>query len=237
MTRDKHIVHPGFLFSFGHLASINFFGTDNTFRGIGSWRELLLDVQKGNCDYGVLPIQNSISGTMLEVQDLLVEFGLPIVAEGEHEAKIHLVGLEHANEDITQMSSIVSNNYILEQCSNFLPLNSQLTPLSVSDSATAARFLAERQDVNMVALTSEEAASRYRLRILKHNVQNIEHNITRFYVVSRHREPLGTRLNKCSISIELNNQPKALLAVLKILSDKYCHEHRIQLYDPEQSRY
>lgn len=139
-------------------------------------------VNKGEAVFGVIPVENSTAGSVHESYDLIMKYRFYVV--GAYDLKIeHCLCAKEGTkyEDITD---IYSHPQALSQCSNFVK-NFDFTGVNYSNTAAAAKFVAESSKKNIAVICSELAAKKYGLKILKRNVQNNNNNRTRFIVISK----------------------------------------------------
>ncbi|MBR2617521.1 MAG: chorismate mutase [Clostridia bacterium] len=138
-------------------------------------------VDKGLCRYGVLPIENSNTGSILQVYDLMQKYRFSIVKSVRVQIKHALVGKKGA--DISKIKTVLSHEQGIRQCENFLKELGVETKI-VENTAVAAKTVAESNDETVAAICSQECASIYGLNVLKNNVQDNANNYTRFICIS-----------------------------------------------------
>ncbi len=144
-------------------------------------------VAEGACDYGVFPIENSFAGDVAQVLDLLYFGGLFIA--GIYEMPIAHCLLGVAGASLSDIRQVTSHPQALDQCAGFLSANG-FAQVAATNTAVAARRVAEAGDISLAAIASLETAKTYGLQILAQNINEKEDNRTRFAVVSRERKPL-----------------------------------------------
>jgi prephenate dehydratase len=147
-----------------------------------SFEEALAAVHDGRADLAMIPIENSIAGRVADMHHLLPESGLHIV--GEHFMRINhqLVALPGAGLD--GVREVHSHIQALGQCRQWLRARG-LKPVVHADTAGAARMVSEQSDPGIAAISSRLAAEIYKLEILAADIEDAEHNTTRFVVLSR----------------------------------------------------
>lgn len=165
---------------------------------------------------GMVPIENSTAGSVVQCYDLFLDYDLEIIAEYKLDVNHCLLSLPDSSlKDLTQ---VMSHPQALSQCSNFLDEH-KLTALSVFDTAGSAQKLIELQDKSTGAIASMLAAKQYGLKILKSGFQNNNNNTTKFLVVkskNKHYEFQSQFLNKdkCSVIFRARDIPSALYKCL-----------------------
>jgi prephenate dehydratase len=176
-----------------------------------SFEDVFAAVNAGPADYGVLPIENSIGGSIHRNFDLLVEHQLPIVGEVEMPVVHHLLALP--GRSMEQVRRIYSHPQALAQCDRFLRTLSGVEIIATYDTAGSAKMIAEQQLNDAAAIASARAAVVFGLVPLKSSVQDYESNTTRFLIVGR--LPISAALpDKTSIVFSLSNEPGALFKAL-----------------------
>lgn len=180
-------------------------------------------VGKGQFDYGVVPVENSLEGAVTQVNDLLVETDLRIVAEIK--VPVHHCLLALPDSDYRDIKVVYSHPQALAQCRGFIARN-KLEPRPYYDTAGAAMMLANERPKAAAAIASRLCAEIYDLEALKENIEDHESNFTRFVVLSR--EKSNEPGNKCSIIFSTAHRAGALYGVLKVFSDAGINLTRIE---------
>jgi arogenate/prephenate dehydratase len=180
-------------------------------------------VEAGRATCGVLPIENSIGGTIHRNYDLLVKHELKIVGEVELPVVHSLLALPGTRLD--QITQIYSHPQALAQCDRFLRALRDVEVVATYDTAGSAKLIQTRQLAGAAAIASERAASLFGLDVLRVGIQDYADNITRFLVVTRPgavseiTEILGgRRAEKTTIVFTLPNKPGALFKALSVFA-------------------
>lgn len=180
-----------------------------------SFEDVFAAVDRGAVDYGVLPIENSIGGSIHRNFDLLLEHQLPIVGELEVPVVHHLLALPGGS--LAQVRRIYSHPQALAQCDRFLRTLSGVEITATYDTAGSAKMIADERLEDAAAIASARAAEVFGLVPLKSAIQDFENNTTRFLVVGR--APLSRETpNKTSIVFTLSNEPGALFKALAVFA-------------------
>ncbi|WP_342241782.1 prephenate dehydratase [Inquilinus sp. OTU3971] len=178
-----------------------------------SFEDALAAIHDGRADLGMIPIENSIAGRVADMHHLLPESGLHII--GEHFLRVNhqLVALPGAK--LADIREVHSHVQALGQCRQWLRARG-LKPVNHADTAGAARMVAERGDPGIAAISSRLAAEIYKLQILARDIEDAEHNTTRFVVLSR--DPVRPKPNNgpvmTSFVFEVRSVPAALYKAL-----------------------
>jgi len=172
-------------------------------------------VQAGTVAYGVLPIENSIGGSIHRNYDLLLERTLPIVGEVELPVVHHLLALPGATLD--GLRRVYSHPQGLAQCERFLRTLTNVEIIATYDTAGSAKMVADAGLKDAGAIASARAGEVFGLTSLAASVQDFDDNITRFLVVGS--APLPNRVaDKTSIVFTLPNEPGSLFKALSVFA-------------------
>ncbi len=147
-----------------------------------SFKEVFDSVGSGTADRGVVPIENTTTGSIRKVVNLLLE--RDVYAIGEVKVTVNHALLAPDGASIQTIKYVYSHPEAISQCEDFLSSKGwQVIPRF--DTAGSAREVAERGDPTFAAIAPEQAASLYGLKVLMRGIQDVKPNITRFYVVSK----------------------------------------------------
>ncbi len=207
ISRIAHLGTPG---SFTYMAAKQQFGSLVDYVPCSSIAEVFAKVEHGECNYGVVPVENSTEGAVTHTVDLLVDSELKICAQ-------RLLKVSHNLLSSTTMKNIkkvYSNPQVFGQCRHWLLANlppSQAKEIWVASTTDAVeRALREK---NAAALASLEAAKIYNIKVLKQNIQDVAHNTTRFLIISSQDVP-ATGKDRTSIIFSIKDHMGALHAML-----------------------
>jgi prephenate dehydratase len=173
-------------------------------------------VQRGAADRGVLPIENSIGGSIHRNFDLLLEHQVPIVGEVEVPVVHHLLALP--GTPMAAVKRIYSHPQALAQCDRFLRTLTGVEVLATYDTAGSAKLVAAEKLSDAAAIASARAADVFGLATLKAGIQDYEHNVTRFLVVAGRPVPAASAPDKTSIVFTLPNEAGALFKALSVFA-------------------
>lgn len=149
--------------------------------GLPTFREVAVAVISGRARYGLLPIENTISGTFRDGYELIARYELRPVREILWRMQHRLLGIPGA--ELTKIRVIEAHPSVLEECGRFLSTLSGARAVPALDTGLSARQVAERQDPTLAAIAPPEAAERYGLVELATNVADHPDNFTRFLLV------------------------------------------------------
>ncbi len=146
-----------------------------------SFEDVFAAVREGSCDLAMIPIDNSVAGRVADIHHFLPESGLHIV--GEHFWRIQFQLLAVPGATLSTIRTVHSHVHALGQCRKVIR-ELGLTPLISGDTAGAAREVAEAADPTQAAISPPLAAGIYGLEVLREDVEDEDHNTTRFVVLS-----------------------------------------------------
>jgi prephenate dehydratase len=223
MTRGA-IAFAGETGAFAEDAVIAAFG-DVARSGVGGFREVFDAVGRRTAPAGVLPIENSVNGSVREVYDLLLEHDLEIVSEVVVPVELAIAALK--GQTIEGIERVYSHIQALGQSEHYLR-GRPWTLLTTYNTAGAGRLIAERAEHGAAAVLSRRAARVFGLEILADGIQDVADNRTRFIVVA----PAGTAAASLGVALvaagparttlafAVRNEPGTLLAALRCFADR-----------------
>jgi prephenate dehydratase len=178
-----------------------------------TFEDALAAVKSGEARYAMIPIENSVAGRVADIHHLLPGAGLYIVGEHFLRVRHQLLGAPGASLDSVQKA--LSHTQALGQCRNALR-RLGLQPVPEADTAGSARIVAEAKDPSLAAIASSLAAEIYGLKILKHDIEDEQHNTTRFLVLAREKGDAraGDGLIVTTFIFRVRNVPAALYKAL-----------------------
>ncbi len=180
-----------------------------------SFEDVFAAVASGKATHGILPVENSIGGSIHRNFDLLLEHDLPIVGEVTLPITHNLMALPGTRlEDVRR---ILSHPQALAQCERFLRSMSGVSVEATYDTAGSAKLVKEHNFTEAAAIASERAAQVFGLDILRAEVQDYSDNITRFLLVSRTGET-GDQVDKTTVVFSLPNEPGSLFKALSVFA-------------------
>lgn len=196
-------------------ALLAYFGDQSTPVPCRTFEEVFGAVQVGECDFGMLPIENSLAGSIHHNYDLLLAYDLQIAGEYFLQVQHCLIALPGvALEDIRK---IISHPQALAQCARFLHTLPEVVSEAAYDTAGSVRMILELGNPRIAAIASHRAAAVHGLPILMEQIEDHPANYTRFLVLAR-QSVSGGREGKTSIVFTLRNQPGTLYKALGVFA-------------------
>jgi len=183
-----------------------------------TFEEVFTAVETGKASHGIIPIENSLAGSIHQNYDLLLSHALPIV--GETRLRIEHALVAPRGTTMRRIRSVRSHPQALAQCSDFFRAHRALRPVPYFDTAGAAASVAGEKQGDTAAIASTYAARLYRLAILRRNVENAENNVTRFLVLARTpwRARKGVRTKTSIVFSPLRNEVGILFRILGVFA-------------------
>lgn len=205
------IVYQGEPGAYSHLACSQFY-PKHAAQACQSFSEAFEAVRSGQAQLAMIPVENTVAGRVSDIYHLLPEGGLFIVGERYLPVHHQLLGVKGAS--LANIRTARSHHMALGQVRKFMSAQ-KITPLVDTDTAGAARKVAEAGDMSVAAVASKLAAETYGLDILAPDVQDADHNTTRFIVLSETAETPDTSVPSVSSFVfKLRSVPSALYKAL-----------------------
>ncbi|WP_441229012.1 prephenate dehydratase [Tardiphaga sp. 20_F10_N6_6] len=178
-----------------------------------TFEDALAAITSGEADLGMIPIENSIAGRVADIHHLLPQSGLHIV--GEWFLPIHHQMMALPGTKLTDIKTVESHVHALGQCRRIIR-KLGIKAIVAADTAGSARAIAERGDKSCASLASRLAADIYGLEILAEDVEDEDHNTTRFVILSKDAKwaPQGSEPLVTSFVFRVRNLPAALYKAL-----------------------
>ena len=173
-------------------------------------------IEDGAADVLLVPVENSLAGSVLRVYDLLLESRLTITAETILPIEHHLIGCPGAS--LSEIRSVASHPMALAQCERFFASHPQVKRVPAEDTAGSVREALARGDKSFAAIAGSRAAEHYNGLILAQNIQDNAENFTRFVLLVPETQPPAppaAHARKMSLAMRLAHRPGALLASLE----------------------
>lgn len=192
-----------------------------------SFRDVFIEVLTQKARYGSIPIENSLSGSIHENYDLLLQYpDIKIVGEQKIRIVHNLIGLPEARfEDITR---VFSHPQGFAQCLKFLDDFPHWEKVPFYDTAGAVAYVAEQGRKEYAGIASEEAAKFYRMKVLKAGIETNPQNYTRFVVLAREEHQPIEKPNKASLVFSTPDKPGALYLTLKCLAEHQLNMKKLE---------
>ena len=208
--------------AYSEAAVYSHFGNKADAISFETFEDVFEAVKSGKVDYGVVPVDNTIAGTVAANCDLFLKHDVYIIAEIYLD--IHHNLLSHRGVSLKDLKTVYSHPHALEQCREFIKKH-KLKAVPEYDTAGAAKIVKERNKKDEAAIASEFCAKIYDLDIIEKNISTAKNNITKFFVfVNSESVPKNLKQEKTSIVFRTKHYPGALISCLQRLA-----KHNINL--------
>ena len=213
LERPLRIAYLGPQGSFTHTASMLKFGQSVEYEAVSDIRGIFDETARGHCDYGVVPIENSAGGGVIETLDAFVDSNVMICAEIYMAIHHNLL----ANCSLEEIEKVYSKPEVFAQCRNWLASTfKEDKTVPVASTAKAAQVVVN--EPFSAAIGSRIAAELYGLKIICENIEDMTNNVTRFLIVGKEdARPSGD--DKTSILFSTAHKAGALADVLNVFKD------------------
>lgn len=172
----------------------------------------------GRVDAAVIPIENSLAGSVSEHYDLLLQHDVRVVRETLLRIRHNLIAL--SGTSINEIDRVFSHPVALAQCRRFLAEHPRMSAYAFYDTAGSVKQIVEQRDHHAAAIASEAAARYFGAQVIASDVEDNPENFTRFFSVRRTNDALlDPDANKISLAFAVENRPGSLVAALTALAE------------------
>ncbi len=216
-----HVAYQGSEGAFSHLASLACF-PNATLISYPTFEDVFIAVKNRVVDFGVVPFENSYTGEVGEILDLLAKYDLCFNKIYDLQIQQNLLGIPGAT--INDIKDVYSKDQAIAQSSKFLK-NRNFTIHEFMNTALAAKYVHEQNDKSKAAIASLETAKLYDLEVIAEDINTSQSNTTRFIVLSRTLDKVGNRFN---LSFTLTNEIGSLAKIINIITNHHFNMEKIQ---------
>jgi len=214
LQSPQRITYLGPEATFTHMAAMNHFGRSASYVPRANIRDIFDEVEKGACHYGVVPVENSIEGSINYTLDLFFESELKICAEIYLAISHDLLSL---TGELDKIQVIYSHPHVFPQCRKWL--RKYLPDIKLEECTSTAHAARKAAGDNAsAAIAGREAAHLYNLQVVASKIEDVGRNITRFLVIGKDKAK-QTGKDKTSIMFATPHAPGALYHVLKPIAE------------------
>jgi len=218
------VAFQGEIGAYSESAVYSFFGSSVEVKPCKNLSEVFESVKKGEIPYGVVPIENSIEGSVNQTYDLFLEYDLKVC--GEIILKIVHCLIAHPGTKLNQIKTVYSHPQALAQCRKFLEkLGCRL--ISTFDTAGSVKMIKEEGLKDAGAIASQRAAEIYGMKVLAKEIGDTPNNYTRFFVLSKQDSPPSGG-DKTSIIFSVKSVPGALYHILEEFATRNINLTKIE---------
>ena len=194
--------------AYSEAAAKSFFDEIETIP-FATFAEVLENTSKGNSEYSILPVENSLEGSVGESYDLLNSTSLNVIGEIYHRVEHCLIGIGKL-EDV---DTVYSHPQALGQCREFIE-EYHMKTIPTYDTAGSVKIVKELNKKNCACIASKTSSSIYNMPIISENIANNSNNYTRFLILSK-KESIQTENDKTSIIFSIKHEPGSLFRIIE----------------------
>lgn len=221
---NPKVVYQGVPGAYSEEAMVSIFGEEVQSTNVKEFEDVFKKLKEEDIDYGVLPIENSSTGSITEVYDFLREYGYYIVGETSIKVDQNLLALPGASLD--DIKEVFSHQQGLSQSEAFLKEHDWIQT-AFRNTAESAKLVSEKKDRSLAAIASRRAAHLYGLDILAPSINFNSNNSTRFIVIGKRLEIDGSS-NKISIIFSAPHKAGSLYGALSYFAENNLNMLRIE---------
>ena len=214
----KHVSFQGERGAYSEAASISFFGNEIDAVPCSTFADALKNTENGSSDYTVLPIENSLAGSVGESNDLLLSTKLHVVGEVYHRIHHCFIG----NGSLEDVDTVYSHPQALGQCRQFIQENS-LKTIPSYDTAGSVKIIKDLNKNSIACIASKNAAKIFDVPIIQEGIEDNTNNYTRFLIFSKEKND-KTKNSKTSIIFSVKHEAVALYQIVNEF-----HQNKINL--------
>ena len=208
----KRISFQGERGAYSEAATISFFGENVETIPLPTFVEVLEHTFSGKADYSILPVENSIEGSVGESYDLLYSTSLYAIGEIYHKIEHCLIG----SGSLEQIDTVYSHPQALGQCRKFIQHYNMKT-VPCYDTAGSVKIIKEINQNDVACIASKSASKIYGMPIIKEGIADNSNNYTRFLVLSKNK--IEEQKNKTSIIFSIKHEQNALFRIMQSFNE------------------
>lgn len=213
---SKRIAIQGLKGSFHHEAANHYFTDSVELEECDTFSTLVKAVTSNNVSFGVMAIENSLAGSILQNYTLLRKESVEIIGEVGLRVKMNIMTLPGISPQAIE--EVHSHQMAIRQCGNYFDQYPNLKVVETFDTAGSAKMIADQQLSNVAAIASELAAEEYGLEIVKKGIEDHDLNYTRFLIIQKRGGRKVKEPNKVSVYFQTKHDPGSLAHTLTIIS-------------------
>jgi prephenate dehydratase len=201
--------------AYSEAALLKYFGPEVLASGKPAFEDVFESVEKGECEFAFLPIENSLAGSIHRNYDLMREHSLHII--GEILLRVHHCLIALPGVRMEEIRVVKSHTQALDQCRGYLARWPGIAIRPVYDTAGAVKQLSKEKDVHTAAIASRRAAELYGMAILEEGIEDNQQNFTRFLILGK-QAVVPQADAKTSVLVSLRHEPGSLFKALSVFA-------------------
>ena len=211
--------------SFSEEAMLKYFGSIENPNAYDEFEDIFIAVKNDEIKYGILPIENSSTGAIAQVYDLIYKYGFYIVGEECIKINQHLIGVKGTTLDT--IKEVYSHPQPIQQSTEFLKNHRDWKLIPFHSTSVSAKLISDLNDTSKAVIASNRSASIYNLDIIKENINNKSDNSTRFIIISKNIET-DPNCNKVSVVFSLEHKAGTLYKLLRHFAENNINMMKIE---------
>jgi len=222
---DQQVAYCGEAGAYAEQALMRVFGENTPKLAVSSFPGIFDAVLQGTACAGVVPVENSLTGSIHENYDLFLRYPGAVIV-GEYKLRIVHCLIANQGADMESIRTIRSHPQGFAQCREFLEKHPDWPLEPATTTATAVTSVARDKALSIAAIAGEVAAKIHNLKVLREGIETNPQNYTRFAIISRRTGGTAPALsgsfkpNKASLVLSIPDKPGSLVECLRILSEK-----------------
>ena len=219
------VAFQGEIGAYSEEAAYKYFGNAITVKPCESFDDVFSIVEKQNVNYGIVPVENSLEGSISRTYDLLLDSDIKVI--GETELRIIHCLIANPGVNIAGVKKVYSHPQALGQCQTYLKhLGVEIIP--AYDTAGSVKMIKDKHITNGAAIASTRAAEIYQMPVIAREIEDNPHNFTRFFILGRHIPP-PTGNDKTSIVFSIvEDKPGGLYEILGLFANNDINLTKIE---------
>lgn len=217
----ERIAFHGIEGSYSYFAAKKYFArsvSETVYVGCSTYEDVISNLESARSEYAIVPIENTSSGAMTEVYDLLLRS--PVAIVGEEKFLLNHCLIAAADVPLSELKTIYCSPQTVSQCSKFLATMPHLRIEYFSDTALSLKRLKESGHTDVAAIASEEAARQFSLSVLRHEIANQSDIYNRYLILSRLPQKVDPRIpSKTSLVMSTPQTAGALVDALMVFRE------------------
>ena len=209
------VAFQGTHYAFSEIAARKYFGEEIETLPCRQFQDVFKTVENGKSNFGIIPVENSTTGSVYQTLDLIVNSRVVVVGEISLRVSLHFI--TNPGVQLKDIRVVHSHPQALEQCRLFLSSIPEIETIASYDTAGSVKDIRDRRLLNAAAIASREAAVDYGMQIVREEIEDNPDNYTRFHIIAL---TAGDQkdANKTSIVFSMKNIPGALFKSLSVFA-------------------
>lgn len=224
MTEKKRVAFQGEVGAYSEEAIYQFFGDLVETVPCKTLTDVFMTVEKGHVDLGLVPVENSLEGSIVRTYDLFLESNLKIC--GETILRVVHCLISNPSTDLPSVKTVYSHPQALGQSRKYLEALA-LEAIASYDTAGSVKMIKEKKLLDSAAIAGERAAKFYGMKILAKGIETNHNNYTRFFIIGE-KDSEATGHDKTSIAFSAKHAPGALFHALQIFAVRQINLAKIE---------